>query len=240
MNKIQIGLIIAFSLLGIVLKFILTGHDYLGYICFIFALLIPFFHYANKPVRIVAVCLIIIGLAVYSYFLIPVIKSSSTDAPSDCEYIIVLGAGLHGDVPSLSLVNRLEAAEAYLVANPDTIAVVTGGMGPGESITEAEAMGIWLEARGIASERIILETEATSTEENLRFSFEILESMGGVTGEIAIVSSEYHLHRAKLMAEAQGYNCYGVAGHTSYPTLMVNYFIREGLGMAYYTIFGGL
>jgi uncharacterized SAM-binding protein YcdF (DUF218 family) len=90
-----------------------------------------------------------------------------------------LGAGLHGTTPSLSLTNRLAAALAFLEEHPDTVAIVSGGQGPGENMTEAEAMTIWLEARGIAPERIIGEPEATSTAENLENSFRIIRERGG-------------------------------------------------------------
>ena len=106
-------------------------------------------------------------------------------------------------------------------------------------MTEAEAMGIWLEARGIAPERIIREPEATSTWENLDNSFELIRARGGEPdGNCAIVTSEYHLCRAKLMARDMGVSAYGVAGRTNMPTLMVNYFIREAFALTYYRVFG--
>ena len=40
---------------------------------------------------------------------IPIAKAASA-APEACRYVIVLGAGINGSVPSLSLRNRLDAA----------------------------------------------------------------------------------------------------------------------------------
>ncbi len=53
-----------------------------------------------------------------------------------------------------------------------------------------------------------------------------------------MVTSEYHLYRAKALAAKQGVECYGVAARTSWPTLMLNYFIREGFAVTYYRLTG--
>lgn len=239
-NKLWLIAVIALLICAILLATVATGHMYIALICLLAAALIVIYRFGASLLKITVSALLIIGLVVFTLIEIPIIKDARTDAPDDCDYIVVLGAGLHGDVPSLSLRNRLDAALAWLEAHPDCKAVVTGGQGPGESMTEAEAMGIWLEARGVEPERIILEDKATSTWENLENSFELIREDGTEPdGNVAIVTSEYHLCRAKLMAEDLGVLAYGVAGHTSWPTLMVNYFIREALGVTYYRLFGG-
>ena len=185
--------------------------------------------------------LLAIGVVAFIIIEIPIVKEARTDAPDDCEYVIVLGAGLRGDVPTLSLRNRLDAALEWLEAHPDCVAVVSGGQGPGENMPEGEAMGIWLEARGIEPERIIVEDRSTSTMENLENSFALIREAGGEPdGNCAVITSEYHLCRAKLMAESLGVEAWGVAAHTSWPSLMLNYFIREAFAVTYYRIFGAI
>ena len=96
-------------------------------------------------------------------------------------------------------------------------------------------MRLWLEERGVEPQRIIKEEQARSTEENLSFSQELIKRDGGDPyGKTAIITAEYHLCRAKLMAKALGMDCVGVAAHTSMPVLMVNYFIREAAALAAY------
>ena len=80
--------------------------------------------------------------------------------------MIVLGAGVNGTEPSLSLRTRLDAALDYLTANPDIPAVLTGGRGYGETITEAQCMYDYLTERGVEPERLILEDAASNTAEN--------------------------------------------------------------------------
>lgn len=223
------------------LFFAATGHDYVAALLVLIAALIVIYRFGGHGLRVAVTVLLVIGMAVFIIIEIPIVREARTDAPDDCEYVIVLGAGLRGDVPTLSLRNRLDAALEWLESHPDCVAVVSGGQGPGENMPEGEAMGIWLEARGIEPERIIVEDKSTSTMENLENSFALIREAGGEPdGNCAIITSEYHLCRAKLMAESLGVEAWGVAAHTSWPSLMLNYFIREAFAVTYYRIFGAI
>ena len=238
--KLWLIAVIVLLIAALVFAFAMTGHTFVAALCAFIALVIVFYHFVRRrSLRIAAAVVLISGVAVFGVIEAPIVSAARTDAPEDVEYIVVLGAGLHGDVPSLSLTDRLDAALSWLEAHPDGTAVVSGGQGPGETMTEGEAMSVWLEARGIDPERIIVEDKATSTQENLEFSFELIRERGGEPdGNCAIVTSEYHLYRAKALAARQGVECYGVAARTSWPTLMLNYFIREGFAVTYYRITG--
>lgn len=240
--KARLWLIAVIVLLvaAVVFAVAMTGHTFVAALCAFIALVIVYFHFVRRRgLRIAAAIVLGAGIAVFGVIEAPIVAGARTDAPDDVEYLVVLGAGLHGDVPSLSLTDRLEGALAWLEAHPDCVAVVSGGQGPGETMTEGEAMGIWLEARGIDPSRIIVEDRATSTQENLEYSFALIRGRGGEPdGNCAIVTSEYHLYRAKALAARQGVECFGVAARTSWPTLMLNYFIREGFAVTYYRLTG--
>lgn len=187
-----------------------------------------------KILKTVLTSLVCVGLSFFAVLEIFVISSAHTDKNPDAPYVVVLGAGINGTVPSLALEYRLEAAKQYLDEYPNAIAIVSGGQGEGEDISEAECMRRWLVEKGIADDRILMESESTSTQENLKYSLEIIRKNGGdPTGAVAIVSGEYHLYRAKYMARELGAQPIGVAAHTRYPILMTNYFIREAFGVAY-------
>jgi len=178
--------------------------------------------------------LVIIGFSLFVWGEILVIGSAHTDENPEAPYLIVLGAGVDGTVPSLSLYNRLTAAKAYLEEYPKAFAIVSGAQGPGEDISEAECMRRWLTENGISAGRIIMEENSRSTQENIENSLDIINLYSNnPTNKIAIVSSEYHLYRAKRAAVSAGALPLGVAAHTSNPILMVNYFIREALGVVY-------
>lgn len=142
--------------------------------------------------------------------------------------MIVLGAGVNGTQPSLILWERLEATRAFLQSNEDAICVVSGGQGPGEDITEAACMQAYLVEHGIDPERIWMEEKATSTWENIGFSLELIEEKTGQRPQTAgIVSNEFHLYRAGLMAQRQQLTAVGIPAETSWVSLRVNYFLRE-------------
>ena len=82
----------------------------------------------------------------------------------------MLGAGLKGDTPSLALERRLEKAAEYMNKNGNAIAIVSGGQGKGETISEAQAMENYLLNHGIREDRIIKEDNSTSTYENFEYS----------------------------------------------------------------------
>lgn len=170
---------------------------------------------------------------------VPVLIASHGDEEVDVPYLVVLGAGVNGTVPSRSLKDRLTAAQAYLTAHEDTVAIVAGGQGAGEDISEAAAMRDWLVAHGIDEGRILMEDRSTSTQENLAFSFDMIRARGDSPADgVAIASSEYHLYRAKCKAAQLGATAYGIAGRTSSPSLRINYFLREAFAVWYMWVFG--
>ena len=218
--------------LGIFYRFTLRGYVYWGYLCFFIVFLILAHRFLPALLWKIILVLTCIGFVYFWIVEIPIIRSARTDPDPERPYLVVLGAAVYGDQPSLTLVRRMEGALDYLEAYPESRVVVSGGMGKGENITEAQAMRDWLVARGIAEDRVLMEPKATSTQENLAFSFDIIRS------RVAIVSSSYHLYRAKAMARLQGVEAAGVAAPPGYPMVMLNYFIREAFGVTHLWVFG--
>ena len=225
---------------GLFLRFALRGYAWWGYLLFFIAALLVMHHYFPPALWKVVVALVCVGLAYFCFVEYFIIKNARTDKDAGRDYLIVLGAAVYQDQPSLTLVRRLEGTLQYLNEHPKTIAIVSGGMGKGETITEAQAMRDWLVAHGVPEERILMEPKATSTLENLRFSFDIIRERGDEPqGNVAIVSSAYHLYRAKLMAKSLGVtDAAGVAAPWGYFFVMLNYFIREAFGVTHLWVFG--
>ena len=143
------------------------------------------------------------------------------------EFVVVLGAQTHGDQPSLTLRKRLDRAYEYLTEYPDATVFVSGGQGADETQTEASVMAAYLERRGIAPERIVQETEASDTRENLIFSAELAAARGVDTGSVLIITSDFHMARAKYIARTLGMTAYGLTSDTWPWILKVNYELRE-------------
>lgn len=219
-------------LAGVILRFAFSGHNYIAYGLFLLSVFMVVFGVAGKTLKRFLAMFIAMGLVYFVIIEIPIIDEASGDGDFDADYLIVLGAAVHGDTPSLSLVERLEAAKDYLIKHPDTVVIVSGGQGGGENVSEAQAMYEWLCEKGIDPERIIMENKATSTYENLKFSREIINARSD-NATIAVVSSEYHLCRAKLIAKTLDMDIHTVPAHTTYFSIKLNYFIREAFGVTY-------
>ena len=114
-------------------------------------------------------------------------------------YVVVLGAGLKGKEPSETLKMRLDKAIEYMNKNESATAIVSGGQGKGELISEAAAMKNYLVSNGIEHDRIITEDNSTSTYENFYYSSKLIESKG-----IVFVTSNFHVLRSSQMAKMNG------------------------------------
>lgn len=160
---------------------------------------------------------------------------TANDKPERPAAIIVLGCRVNGDVPSPMLMQRINAAYNCLEQFPEAVVIASGGKGADELISEAECIKLELERRGISPDRIILEENSTSTRENMLFLKKILEERG-ISGEIAIVSNEYHLLRAKTIAKKQGLDVKCCAARTVRFYLPA-YWVREIFGNVYEFLF---
>lgn len=225
------------AVLGLVL-FLIPGVRFSGilllgvsFACFLWLILKRFAEFSRiaricKVIFLVGICCLMILLI--SLETMVIYNSGGDDPDAPVSAVIVLGAGVNGETPSLSLQTRIDAAAAYLKAHPHTPAVLSGGKGSGERISEAEAMCRGLMAQGISEDRLWLEDQSTNTAENFAFSVQVLAEHGvDSTDTIAVVTNDFHLYRAKLIAERNGMaNPVGIPAELPW-WLGVNYFIRE-------------
>jgi len=146
------------------------------------------------------------------------------------DYLIILGAKVNGETPSLSLKYRIDAAAEYAKENKNTIIIASGGQGPGEAITEAEAIRRALVEKGIAESRIYLEDQSTSTYENVKFSKRFIpkDAQLGI-----VVTNDYHLYRSIQIAEDAGLLVEGLPAKTPQVT-KVKAYCREYLSVTKY------
>ncbi|MDX8368058.1 YdcF family protein [Cytobacillus sp. IB215665] len=140
-------------------------------------------------------------------------KAQNDSIPEDIDYIMVLGSGLKDGKPSATLQNRLNTALDFMKEYPDIKVITTGGTGIGEVRSEGEAMEEYLISLGVEESLIIPETDATSTFENLLYSKGLIDDFEN-NNRIAIVTSDFHLLRAKMLAKRLDYDPYGVSAKT--------------------------
>ena len=241
---------VLFVLLGDFLQNVIHGHGFLGLICFCIAGVIACYYLlyflqrkfekTAKVLRMILTAGLCLGILVFAVTEGIILKASLGSSDVDCQYIVVLGAKVNGTAPSVSLRDRLDAAYDYLTEHPQAIAVLSGGQGEDENISEAKCMFQQLTARGIDPQQLWLEEQATSTWENLKFSLNLIEEKAGTRPQkIGLLSSEYHLFRAGLFARDCGVEALGIPAKTSWVSIRVNYFLREVAGVWHYIILGG-
>ncbi len=160
---------------------------------------------------------------------------AATNAPDEKATVVILGCRVYGENPSLSLVERLDAAYEYLVEKEEAVCILSGGQGDGETISEAECMYRYLIAKGIEPERLYKEENSTNTRENLLYSKELIEQYG-LYPKIAIVTSEYHQYRAGQIAKSLDLEYGAVSGHTVF-WLFPTYYVRELYAILYEWLF---
>ena len=66
----------------------------------------------------------------------------------------------------------------------------------------------------------------------------IEEKTGSRPASLAVISNEFHLYRAGLMAKSCGVTMLGVPAATYPLPLRLHYYFREAFGVAYYMLFG--
>ena len=98
----------------------------------------------------------------------------------------------------------------------------------------------WLLSKGIDGSRLYKEEESATTQENFICSAVLLRELndGILPQTVAVVSSEYHLYRAKYWADKAGFTALGVPAKTTLPVLRLNYFLREGAAVGRLLVLG--
>lgn len=152
--------------------------------------------------------------------------SAGTDGTYEPETVIVLGCKTINGAPSVMLAARLDKAAEYLEENPQAVCIVTGGKGSDEIEAEAQTMEQYLITKGISAERIYKEDKATNTEENIRYSAEIIEKEK-LPENVIIVSESYHVYRGMRNAQKLGLNAAALPAPTNTPWALPSYWLRE-------------
>jgi len=174
------------------------------------------------------VILCCVGGAVFLFVEGLILSEFGAKAETGAEYVIVLGAQWKSNGPSYVLKKRLDKAVDYLLDNPETKVIVTGGQGSNEHITEAEGMYGYLVEAGIEAERIQQEDQATNTVENLVLSSAFLDKE---IDKVVLVTNNFHMFRALSLAKGQGYKQVEGLAAGSYPGMLPNNLLREFFGV---------
>ena len=192
------------------------------------------FVYTLFSATLVLISLLLILYVVASWInLIPLQRKRYT-------HIIVLGAGLIGGrTVTPLLAKRVDAGIAAWHKNPGSKLIMSGGQGPDELVPEAQAMFEYALQKGVPVQALIQERNSRNTQENLVYSFGLIsdndESIAGAydianastsPANVLVVSDNYHVYRALLLAKNMGLQCDGRGSKTRL-YFYINAMVRE-------------
>ena len=144
-----------------------------------------------------------------------IVHDAKTDETRGADCILVLGAGTWEGEVSPVFRERLAHAVSLWRAGYAPKIVLTGGLDPRNTVTDAEAARRWIEAEGIPAEDVFMEELSRYTHENFLYAGQIMEREGMRTA--LVVSDPLHMKRAMLCARD-----FGVEGYAS-PTPTTRY-----------------
>lgn len=143
----------------------------------------------------------------------------------DADFLLILGHALENNAASPVLKLRCERAAEYLKSHPEAVAIACGGItGENQTVSEAEVIRELLAEKGIEEDRIILEDKSKTTAENFYNAKKIMGEKKNA--RIALLSSSYHLLRARTLAKLCGIDAETVAAPTP-RNVCINCFAKE-------------
>ncbi|MBQ1585779.1 MAG: YdcF family protein [Ruminococcus sp.] len=124
----------------------------------------------------------------------------------------------------------------YLDEHREAKAVLAGGMGFDEPMSEAKCMYDTMVEDGISPDRLIMEDKSKNTMENFRYSREVLAD-NDLGEDITVTTDSFHMLRAMLIVRQQGFK--GRVGAVCAETrleFLPTYVVREWFALPFQLI----
>jgi uncharacterized SAM-binding protein YcdF (DUF218 family) len=173
---------------------------------------------------------LVAAVVVYTVSLIMVLVVSQQDERQPVDAIVVLGAAQYNGRPSPVLRARLNHAMELYREQLAPLIVVTGGVGRGDTTSEALVGRRYLVAHGVPDHSVVAQSDGRTT----------MASMNAVTGwlrprglrSVLLVSDPFHMFRLRLEARRTGLVAYTSPTESSpisdNPVLELRYLFAEG------------
>ena len=168
---------------------------------------------------------------VYTVALAAVLVTSQQDQRRPVEAIVVLGAAQYNGRPSPVLRARLDHAVTLYREGYAPLIVVTGGVGRGDTTSEAIVGQRYLVAREVPEEDIVAQPVGRSTRTSMTAVGEWLRERK--LRRVLLVSDPFHMFRLRLEARRIDLDAYTSPTESSpisaNPVLELRYLFAEGL-----------
>ena len=149
---------------------------------------------------------VFVAAAVYTVAFVLVLAAAQLDEREPADAIVVLGAAQYNGRPSPVLRARLDHALELLNERLASAIVVTGGVGRGDTESEADVGRRYLLARQVPDSALIVQPQGRSTEASMRAVAAWLGDRG--RRRAILVSDPFHMLRLRLEARRNGLEAY--------------------------------
>jgi uncharacterized SAM-binding protein YcdF (DUF218 family) len=142
-----------------------------------------------------------------------IVNQARQDEAGPADAIVVLGTAQWAGRPSTTFRARLDHAFDLYHAGYAQVVVLTGGIAPGDQVSEAEVGAIYLRSRGIDDAALITVPVGMNSHESLVATAEPLRERGAQN--LILVSDAFHMFRVKRIASDLGFNAMASPTSTS-------------------------
>jgi uncharacterized SAM-binding protein YcdF (DUF218 family) len=183
-----------------------------------------------RVLRHALVLALLAAVIVYTISLVMVLVVSQQDERRPVDAIVVLGAAQYNGRPSPVLRARLNHALSLYREELAPLVVVTGGVGRGDTTSEAVVGQRYLVSHGIPEAAVAAQAEGRTTMASMNAVTAWLHARG--LRRVLLVSDPFHMFRLRLEARRTALEAYTSPTESSpisdNPVLELRYLFAEG------------
>jgi uncharacterized SAM-binding protein YcdF (DUF218 family) len=187
-------------------------------------------HPALRRLRQALGVLLLLAVIVYTVGLVMVLVISQRDERGPADAIVVLGAAQYNGRPSPVLRARLDHALALYRDGAAPLVLVTGGVGRGDTTSEALVGRRYLVAHGVPAKGVVAQPQGRTTMASMSAVAAWLRARG--FHRVVLVSDPFHMFRLRLEARRTDLVAYTSPTESSpisnNPALELRYLLAEG------------
>jgi uncharacterized SAM-binding protein YcdF (DUF218 family) len=127
-----------------------------------------------------------------------VVSAAGRDSAAPADAIVVLGAAQYNGQPSPVFRARLDHAAELWRRGVAPLVIVTGGVGRGDSLSEASVGRNYLLRSGLPDSVLLVEATGRATAPSMRAAATVLRAAGG--SRAVLVSDGFHMLRLVVVA----------------------------------------
>jgi uncharacterized SAM-binding protein YcdF (DUF218 family) len=161
----------------------------------------------------IAASLLLLVIFLWGGVVLAVVLYGRRDEARRADAIVVLGAAQYAGRPSPVLRARLDHAIELYHADLAPYLILTGGVGVGDTVSEAEVGKRYAMRAGVPSQRIFIERSGVSSDQSMRTVRRLMDARQLRTA--LLVSDPFHMLRLHILAARLGIRAYSSPTRTS-------------------------